>query len=177
MIFIAMGYLNYSMNDFDKEWMQFMIENKKWDSKKGEWRIPRFNEYHNKLKTIEVKAKREDGSEYTYLQQEFDGWEMGPIMFKYCQLCSKNLDEMRNSGKKVVKFCCKDHMIEYSKRKKIRKAEFDINTFLNWSTRNGDRIFRNEIVVNRTRNGEYESFPYRARKSKWARVNPNDLLS
>ena len=164
-----MGYLNYSaLNDFDKEWIEFMINNRKWDSKKGEWRYPAINEYHNKLKTIEVKAKREDGSEYTYLQQEFDGWEMGPSLYTYCQLCSTNLDEMRNSGRKVVKFCCKDHMIEYSKRKKIREKLYDINTVLHWPTRNGEQVYRNEIIVNKTRNGSQESFPLGARKSKWA---------
>lgn len=65
-------------------------------------------------------------------------------------------------------------MIEYSKRNKIRKERYDdTETSFFWPSGNRDRVFRNEIVVNRVRNGELESFPFQARKSKWvSKKNP-----
>ncbi len=154
--------------DVEGEWKKFMIKNRKWDSKKGEWKFLKLNEYHNRLKTVPIKLKREDGSEYTSYQQVFDGWEMGPHLFFYCQLCGKDLKEMRQDGSNVIKFCCKDHSIEYAKRNKIRKDRFgEEDTGFSWHTDKGKRVFRKDIAVNILKNNEHKSFPLNARKSKW----------
>jgi len=154
--------------EIEGEWKKFMIKNRKWDSKKGEWKFPKPNEYHNKLKTVPIKLKREDGSEYTSYQQVFAGWEMGPHLFFYCQLCGNDLKEMRQDGSNIIKFCCKDHSIEYAKRNKIRKDRFgDENTWFMWPTDEGKRVFRSDIQVGIKENEKYKQFSLKAKKSKF----------
>jgi len=159
---------------FDKEWKKFMIQNKKWDSKKGEMRFPKPNEYHNKLKTVWKKSARggfnPEKGENGYWQNVHDGYEIGPILFDYCQLCGKNLKEMRDNGGKVIKFCCKDHSIEYSKRRKILKDKFgEENNGLSWHTKKGEKIFREDIKVNLHGKDGFKEFPLKAKKSKWGK--------
>lgn len=157
------------MDDFEKEWLQFMIDNKKWDSKNNTYRFLKPDEYHEKTKTVSVMIMRGDGTEYPSLQCVHDGWELGPELFDYCQLCGKDLNEMRNNEQKVIKFCCKDHSIEYSKRKRIRKEKFgDENTMFSWPTEK-ESIVRTDIQVGISKNDKFSSFPLKARKSKWAK--------
>ena len=97
---------------------------------------------------------------------------MEKLEFPFCQLCGKNLDEMRNAqfpaiSRKVVKFCSKSHMIEYSKRKKIRE-KFKADGIL-WPTFQGEKpVTRNMMQLNYVREGKHpREIPFKARKSKW----------
>jgi len=133
----------------EQEWFMFILKNWKWNNKKNEWKFPKPREYHMEVKTIWKKSNRgsfnSEKKEKGYWETVFDRFEMGPQLFRFCQLCGKDLEEMRRDGKKVEKFCCKDHMIEYSKRKQIRKSESASG--LTWKTNKGDKITRSDGMV------------------------------
>jgi len=97
---------------------------------------------------------------------------------KYCKLCCKNLDEIRNPNfpdipRNVEKFCSKSHMIEYSKRKNIREI-FKADG-ITWQTFNGARIFRNQgMTLHYSSVCDKCKIPIQitvpSRKSKWANL-------
>ncbi len=99
---------------------------------------------------------------------------MEKLEFPNCQLCGKDLNEMRNAvypsqSRKVVKFCSKSHMVEYAKRKTIRKKLGA--DFIFWPTYNGDKaVTRNEMKVNYIqKNDDPKQVPVKAKKSKWVK--------
>lgn len=162
--------------DFEEHCIEFMIKNRKWDAKKRQWKYPSKNQYHMKVKTIWVVNKRgffnKEKQEKGFWQNIFDGYEMGPELFPCCQLCGIKLDKIRSAQypelpRCAQKFCCKTHMIEYAKRKKIHKEKFGENSVFIWPTREGERVFRNEIKVSKIQNGTLEEIPLNANKSKF----------
>ena len=76
---------------------------------------------------------------------------------------------MRRNRKKVEKFCCKDHMIEYSKRKQIRKSKGA--TGLTWKTNMGEKITRSDGMISHFSGPKnfYHSKIVKSRKSKWVK--------
>jgi len=88
-------------------------------------------------------------------------------------LCGVKLDEIRHSTFPAIpryaqKFCSKTHMVEYSKRKRIRKERFgEINSVFMWPTKEGDRVFRSDIKVSKMKNGSLEEFALEANKSRF----------
>src|SRR5437016_3528476 len=103
-----------------------MLKNRKWDNEKGRWRFPGPKQYRPKIKIVWVTSEKgffnKEKGEKGYWQNIFDGFEMGPQLYPSCQLCGQNLDEIRSAAFPAIpryaeKFCSKNHMIEYSKRK------------------------------------------------------------
>ena len=94
--------------------------------------------------------------------------------FPFCQLCGKDLNEIRNAQfpsqpREVVKFCSKSHMVEYAKRKVIRK-KLSADIIL-WPTHKGDKaVTRDEMKVNYIQKNEQpKQVQVKAKKSKWAK--------
>lgn len=161
---------------FEKVWLDFMIKNRKWDKKNGTWKYPKPNQYHMKVKDAWVKDENSgfnpEKGERGYWQNVFDGWEMGPDLRKHCLSCGAKLDELRNTSfpripRYAQKFCSRNCLVEFSKRKAIRKKRFgSLDTVLSWPTHDGKKIFRNEIKVSVKKNGKFEEFLYTTKKSK-----------
>jgi hypothetical protein len=147
-------------------WSGTALINNKWDSKRGNLNYLKPNEYYTKPIIIKTELTREDGTKYVSNQQNSYTLEKGPKLFPICQLCHKDLNEMRNIEKKVVKFCCKSHSIEYSKRNSIRKKTLgDQNTILMWIN-SGEKPIRTDIVGRVLSGDKYEQVKLKFKKIK-----------
>ena len=165
--------------EFEKAWLDFMIKNRKWNKKNGTWTYPKLNEYHMKVKDVWMKDENcgfnPEKGEKGYWQNVFDGWEMGPDIRKHCLCCGVSLDEIRNPlypkiPRYAQKFCSRNCLVEFSKRKGIREEQFgNLDSVLSWPTHNGERIFRNEIKVSVNKDGKFEETPYTTKKSKYTK--------
>lgn len=71
----------------------------------------------------------------------------GPIYHKYCQLCGKNIEEIRddNPRRRLAKFCLPKHKVEYEKRDALRytlSADLVI-----WQTYNGQKYPKRNTMI------------------------------
>ena len=98
--------------------------------------------YYNAVHDVDTHYSKKELDELNLISQ-IPRIVLGRIKYKICQLCGKDLDEIRNvtfpnKPRHVEKFCCKSHMIEYSKRKQIRKQ--NEATGIAWKTKSGEPV-------------------------------------
>ena len=92
----------------------------------------------------EILEKRIDDFKERYPNKQFHIDEKGnlvkgPIYHRYCQLCGKNIEDIRdnNPRRRIVKFCSDKCRIEYDRRKDLQhvlSADMVI-----WTTYKGEK--------------------------------------
>jgi len=121
------------------------------------------SEIQRKIKFF--KDTRKKGTPFFF--DENNEIKKGIIKFRYCQLCGKNIEELRNYDPqhvRKVKFCSDNCRKEYNRRRKIRKKLGVDGLF--WTTFNGKKIpQRSEMRVSRL-GKEEDKFKAKRRKSK-----------